>query len=244
MSHIQDPAKFGFYPHIVLFLQSFFLLLYLTSDKNIKKILFLFLFISIYGSFWKMERTGMMMSIIAMVLSILLKNHLILRKKINYLKILVIVFSIIGLFVTITISRSNVGIVHAFESLAEYMFKSLYTFDRYVLPYEAYGDYKYYFGAIGEKIISLIYPSNKLDTYVEDLFNVYSYLVGPYIFGGKYLLYITFYFIGMFYAFLYYKVLQKNVYFMVYYSFFSFTIVMSFFSYLYAWNHWIYFALI
>ena len=214
VAHINDPAKFGFYPHIVLFLQSFLLLLYFTSKKNIKIILVLFLFISIYGSFWKMERTGMMMSIIAMILSVLVKNNLILMKKINYFKILVVVFSIIGLFLIITISRSNVGIDHAIESLAEYMFKSIYTFDKYVLPYEGYGDYKYYFGAVGEKIISMIYPSNKLDIYVEDLFNVYSYLVGPYIFGGRYLLYITFYFIGMFYAFLYYKVLQRNIYFM------------------------------
>jgi hypothetical protein len=123
------------------------------------------------------------------------------------------------------------------------MFKSLYTFDKYVIPYESYGDYHYYFGAVGEKFIEPFFPYDRLEIYVEDLHNVYTYLVGPYIFGGRYLLYFTFYFIGIFYAILYYKVLQRNLFFIVYYSFFSFTIIMSFFSYLYAWNHWIYFAI-
>lgn len=244
VSHIKNPAKFGLYPHMVLFLQSFFLLIYFSSKRNIKKIIFLFLFISIYGSFWKMERTGMIMSITAMTLSIILKHHFILNKKINYYSIFFYLILTISIFLIITISRSSVSFVHALHSLTEYMFKGLYTFDRYVLPYEAYGDYKYYFGSIGEKIISYIHPSNNLDIYVENLFTVYSYLAGPYIFGGRYLLYITFYLIGIFYSFLYSKVLQKNIYFMVYYSFFSFNIVMSFFSYIYSWNHWIYFAII
>jgi hypothetical protein len=202
-----------------------------------------FLFISIYGSFWKMERTGMMMSIIAMIIATIIKNHLIYGNKISYSKIFFVAFSIVGLFMMITMSRSSVGLDIALNSLSEYMFKSLYTFDKYVVPYEAYGDYHYYFGAIGEKFIEPFYPNLKLDIYVEDFHTVYTYLVGPYIFGGRYLLYFTFYFVGIFYAILYYNVLKRNLFFIVYYSFFSFTIIMSFFSYVYAWNHWIYFAI-
>ena len=244
LQHLKNPALFGFYPHMVLYLQVYLLLVYFSSTKHIKKIVMFFLFISIYGSFWKMERTGMMMSIFALIIAMIIKNNVIMKNKINYTKFLLFIVLIIGIFVSITMSRSSVGIDIALNSLSEYMFKSIYTFDRYVLPYAAYGDYGRYFGTVGDVFLKPFFPYDKLDIYVEDLFTVYTYLIGPYIYGGAKLLYFTFFVIGLFYAFIYSKVLKNNIYFMVFYSFYSFTIFMSFFTYIYSWNHWIYFAII
>lgn len=244
LQHLKKPELFGFYPHIVLFLQVYFLMRYLSSTKNIKKVVFLFLFISIYGSFWKMERTGMMMSIFALIMGMIIKNKFILKNKFDYKKYAFFFLIIIIIFISITMSRSSVDINVAFMSLAEYMFKGIFTFDRYVLPYEAYGDYGRYFGTLGDVFLKPFLPYRELDIYVDDLFTVYTYLIGPYIFGGEKLLYFTFFIFGFFYAYIYSQVLKRNIYFIAFYCFFIFTVLMSFFTYIYAWNHWIYFTII
>lgn len=245
LEHIKNPALFWFYPHMVLFTQFYLLVKILTRfNDDVKLLCFSFLFISCYGSFWQMERTGVIMSIISLVVVMLIRKTKFRNEKIEYMSLIAIALGIVIFFMLITIIRSNTNLLVAFNSLAEYFTKPLYTFDSYVLVHESSGDYSKYFGAIGDALFKPFFYYEKVDIYVEDLFNVYTYLEAPFVFGGRYLNFFTMFVFGGIYALIYNQVVKLNVYMSVYYSFFIFPLVMSFFSYIFSWNHWIYYFLI
>ena len=175
---------------------------------------------------------------------VILKQHFILNKKITYTKYLIPGLSlIIALFVVVSMRRDEAGLDVAISKILDYIFNNLHTFDKYVEPHAAYGDYSAYFGRYGDLILKPLFPYKGITLQTDAGHNTYTYLMAPYIYGGEALVYATFYVIGLFYAWLYAKVIKLNLYYMVFYSLFVFSILISFFAFAYSWTNWAYYII-
>lgn len=234
-AYLANLGSFSLAPHVAIFAQFLLLFLYL-HDHRPRLVMTLFLSTSVFCAMWKMERSAVMMAILAALVAYDAK-----RGTIPFTKLLLASAAIMAAFVATAMLRDGWdSLDDILLVMLDYFAKNLENFSTYVvgLPHtwEAellLGKYAQVFGA----------PEAGINLGQDSFFNTYTYLKSVYLYGGAWFSAVFTYAIGTVFALFYVLAARRHSTMMTLYCFVSFVLFISFFEYAYSWTNWAYYAI-
>ncbi|MGI2065103.1 O-antigen polymerase [Shewanella sp. MF08487] len=236
MEHIANPGKFYFFPHMAIFLQSWFVYSIIHKHKVVSSITYLVL-LTFLCALSKLERSAIICFIITL---------LILKDQLTYdgvpIKVVFYSFSIvfsIFIFVSAQFYTSS-SIFDLLFVFLDYFAKNLDTFNRYVIDLTPTYDLSLILGPFAKFFTDNVGLS---EVAVDGSFNTYSYLKNLHLFGGVEFVVLFNTLLGFLFSIIYEARYKLNGCLLGFFSFFSCSLFLSFFAYTFSWSNWIYYAI-
>lgn len=230
--YLENQRVYFVFPYILYFCATYYLLIYAIRGGYLY--LLLYILIAISDSIFKLQKSSFMTFMWALLLVQLMISNFSIA---NIFLILLIIFGMVGLISYMFVFREGNGVEILAESVVNYMTISFVNFDINIAEMNYLGCVNL-FGAAGKYLL----PSSYCDPDVFNTYghyNVYSFLLEPYIFGGAVCVVVVFFLLGGLYYFLHRESMRSS-FGLVLYAYLSFPLVISFFAYAFNWNEWIY----
>lgn len=236
MVHVENPGSFFVFPHIAIFLQSWFVYCIIHGHEPRSAFIYLIL-VTFFCALAKLERS----SIISIIITLLVLKDQLSYKGVSIKAIVISLVTIISIFVFVAsqfyTSGSFLDLLFVF---LDYFAKNLDTFNRFVVNMQPTYNLSLILGPF-TRLFASHYEMPDINT--DGSFNTYSYLMNLHLFGGVVFVIIFNALIGALFSFFYEVRYSFNGAFLGFFAFFSCSLFLSFFAYTFSWSNWLYYAL-